>query len=291
MRIFSLLTVVIGFLLVTPVLACHIDPNAAWNISGFENPESAHYDAATNIIYVSNVSGEADKKDKKGFISTLSTDGKIKELHWVDGLNAPKGIRVFEGKLYVSDIDRVLVIDIAKKKIVRKVPIPKAKFLNDVTVDSKGTIYVTDTLDNVVYSITQKGIVKKFLVGEKTEGPNGILVEGENIYIASWGKNIKPDFSSETPGRLLKVNIKTKAIEAITPNPIGHTDGLEKDQHGDWIVSDWKDGKIIHVSPKGEVRELLALKSGTADIGFVPSGNLVIVPQMKENTVTAYRLQ
>lgn len=274
-----------------PAQACHIDPQAAWNATGFENPESAHYDAVTNTIYVSNVSGDAATKDGKGFISTLSPDGKVKELHWIDGLNAPKGIRVLSGKLYVSDIDRVIVIDIAKKKIVRKISIPKSKFLNDVVVDPKGTIYVSDMMDNVVYAISSKGVIKKFLTGEQTEGPNGLLLDGESLLIAGWGQKVKSDFSSEAAGRLIKVDLKTKAVQLVTPNVVGHLDGLEKDNHGDWIVTDWMAGKILHIGPKGDVRELIALKQGTADIGFVPATSLVIVPKMVENMVTAYSLK
>ncbi len=287
----AILAIVMGFSCVHPLFACHIDPNPVWTLTGFQNPESAYYDSETDTIYLSNVAGDATAKDGNGFISTLSPDGKVKKLFWIGGLDGPKGIRIFKGKLYVSDIHRVVVIDIAKRKILKKIVISKSKFLNDIAVDVRETVYVSDTLNNVIYAISAKGEIKKFLSGPQTEGPNGLLVEGGDLLIAGWGKKTKSDFSSETPGRLLKVNLMTKEIKAVTPEPFGHLDGLEKDQHGDWILSDWMAGKIIHVDGSGGIRDLIALHQGTADIGFVPKDGLVIVPQMKESTVTAYRLK
>ena len=79
----------------------------------FRVPESVIYDKANDVIYVSNMNHEPRKKDGNGFISRLSTDGEILDLNWVGDMSSPKGLGIFEGKLYVSDVDEVIVIDIA----------------------------------------------------------------------------------------------------------------------------------------------------------------------------------
>src|ERR1700722_18740009 len=78
-------------------------------------PESAHYDPIKDIIYVANINKiSKDTKDGDGFISIVKIDGKFENLKWVTGLNDPKGMAAYKGKLYVSDIDQVVEIDIEK---------------------------------------------------------------------------------------------------------------------------------------------------------------------------------
>ena len=68
------------FLFATPALS-----DEAWSLSGFKEPESALYDPTRNVIYVSNVAGEATAKDGVGFVSKMTPDGKMVELEWVKG--------------------------------------------------------------------------------------------------------------------------------------------------------------------------------------------------------------
>ena len=80
----------------TPAIA-----NEVWSLSGFKAPESVLLDSQRNVLYVSNVAGEANAKDGVGFISKVSPDGKMIEAEWVKGLNAPKGLVMDGDKLYV----------------------------------------------------------------------------------------------------------------------------------------------------------------------------------------------
>ena len=76
-------------------------------------PESVCYDDARNKIYVSNIDGKPSEKDGNGFISMLTTEGDIMNLKWVDGLDAPKGMGIHKGSLFVADIDNLRIIDLA----------------------------------------------------------------------------------------------------------------------------------------------------------------------------------
>src|SRR5690348_12585354 len=100
------------------------------------------YIKAINQFFVSNFAGNPSAKDGNGFISTVSLDGKITNAKWVTDMDAPKGMGIFKGKLYVSDIDRVHEIDIATAKIAATYKYDSAKFFNDITIDSTGTVYV-----------------------------------------------------------------------------------------------------------------------------------------------------
>ena len=65
-------------------------------------------DAATGTIYVANIEGDPVGKDGKGSISIIGKDGTITNQNWVTGLNAPKGMGITNGMLYVTDIDELV---------------------------------------------------------------------------------------------------------------------------------------------------------------------------------------
>lgn len=76
-------------------------------------PESVLYDKSGNILYVSNINGKPTEKNGQGFISKVTLDGRIQVLKWATGLHAPKGSAIYKNKLYVSDIDHLIEIDVS----------------------------------------------------------------------------------------------------------------------------------------------------------------------------------
>jgi hypothetical protein len=251
----------------------------AWTLTAdIDAPESVYYDEG---------SGFPDAKDGKGWIQKVSLDGKVAAAKWVDGLNAPKGMRSHAGKLWVSNIDELISIDIATGKIASRLKIAGAKFLNDVAVDGKGTVYVSDTLTNKIHAV-KKGKASTFVSGDTLESPNGLLFENGSLLVATWGPGRGADWSTKSPGSLYRVDMKTKKLDKVAPPTIGNLDGLEAAPGGGYYVSDWLAGKVFQIDPKGGVREILSGLKGSADIGFVVSKQHLIVPRMNENKVTAY---
>jgi len=263
----------------------------AWELTdGVKSPESAYFDEASGFLFVSQIGdGGATGKDGDGYLSKLTPDGKVVALKWIIGLNAPKGIRSHDGRLWISDIDQLVEIDIAEGKILSQTPVPDAKFLNDVTCTPDGTVYVSDTTGCKIYRL-HDGKVEVFAEGEELEYPNGLLVLDGKLVIAAWGKP-NDDFSTDIPGRLFTLDLETKEKTLITPEPFGNLDGLEPARGGQFFVSDWFAGKVYLVDSNGKSRLLLQLPKGAADIGTVPSERIVIVPQMMENKISAYRMK
>lgn len=251
-------------------------------------PESAYYDPESKMLFVSNVIGAPIEKDGKGSIQMISPSGKMLNPRWVTGLNAPKGMRAHKGVLWVSDIDRIISIDIRNGKITRNLPVKGAKFLNDVAIDSIGTVYVSDMMNNKIHQVVNN-TVGTFVEGPHLEAPNGLLVKANKLIVASWGKP-EPDFSTKVPGRLMQIDLKTKEIDYITKKPLGNLDGLEIDLQGNYLVSDWRAGKVFSVTPESKVRELFTGMKGAADIGFIPETQTLVIPRMGENQITAFNL-
>ena len=87
-------------------------------------PESVLFDASNKVLYVSNIEGtEPWGKDGKGSIAKVGLDGKIIAAEWISGLNAPKGMGLHKGKLYVADMTNIVVVDLQKGAIEKTIPV------------------------------------------------------------------------------------------------------------------------------------------------------------------------
>lgn len=260
-----------------------------WEASGLEGPESAvkyndHY-------FVSNVNGQPAEKNGLGYITKLDNEGKIVSQKWATGFNAPKGLAIYGSKLYVADIDVVYVVDLNSGKIIKKYAAEGATFLNDVVISSKGTVYISDTFGgNAIYKIENESI-SLWLKDEALNYPNGLLIKGNQLFVASWGVVTDPaTFGTDVPGKLLSVSLKNKEIEDVT-SATGNLDGLVQLKGGNYLVSDWIAGGLMTITKKGEVKELLNLKPGSADLTLVAKENILLVPQMLDGTLVAYKLE
>ena len=263
-------------------------PEGVWTLEGFSRPESVYYDATSKTLFVSNLVGSGAEKDGEGWISKVSTDGKLIELKWVQGLNAPKGLRSHDGVLWVSDIDRLVSIDIASGKIRETIEVADAEGLNDVAIAGDGTVYVSDKPGNKIFEV-REGKVGVFAEGPQLESPNGLAMHGSQLVVGGWGNEPADKTSAVKPaGRLYALDRTTKERETITRQPVGNLDGIELDGSGGHFVSDWVAGQVYRISAGGQADVVLSGFKGAADIGVVPEKELLIVPQMLEDRITAY---
>ena len=238
-------------------------------------PESVLYEPKAKVLYFSNIDGAPAGKDGKGSIGKLSLDGKT-STEIVTGLNAPKGLGIYKKVLYTADIDQVVAIDLNTNKVINRFPVAGAVFLNDITINSKGKVYVSDSGTGKVHAI-EKGKVSTFL--EDLKGVNGLLSVKDDLYILASGVLWKAD--------------KSKKLTQIADGLESSTDGIEQTKNGNFIVSSWN-GMVYYVRADGTKETLLnttAEKSNTADIGYDAKNNIIYVPTFFKNTVVAYQLK
>jgi sugar lactone lactonase YvrE len=166
------------------------------------------------------------------------------------------------------------VIDMANKKIEKKIPIEGAQMLNDVTVSDKGVVYVSDSKTGRIWRIEKD---KPALFLENMQGVNGLKAVKNDLIIASGKTFVKADAQ--------------KKLTTITELPQGG-DGIEPVGNGDYLVSAWS-GYIFYVSKEGNTETLLETheqKINSADIGYDPVKKIVYVPTFFAKTVSAYQL-
>lgn len=263
-------------------------PTKLWETTGFQTPESAIVDTASNVIYVSNIAGGPADRDGNGYISKLSLDGKVTAEKWVTGLDAPKGLGLHGGKLFVADLDKLVEIDVASGNIVTKHEAAGAKILNDVAIDGEGNVYTSDWPGNAIWRLSG-GTFEKWLESDKLANPNGLLIDGDKLIVAAWGA-MEADFSTKTPGNLLAVNLADKSISNLgNGKPVGNLDGLERFDADSFIVTDWVAGKVFQITRAGDAKELLVLGQGSADLTYNATTRTAIIPLMVDGKVVAYK--
>jgi sugar lactone lactonase YvrE len=266
--------------------------------SQLKNPESISFDSNKSLLYVSNVNGNPEKIDHNGFISKVSsTNGTIIELNWVSNLNAPKGIDIDNntGKIYVSDITELIEIDSSSGEITNHYPALANSSLNDVVIDKKGNVFVSDPPNNAIFTLgTENANSSKslqiWLKSNELNGPNGILFDyGKNhLVVASMGKDA---------GTIKAIDLNNKTIVNIGEEnktaPVGVLDGLQMSTDEKfYYVSDWKTGNIyiVDVSGKGYHPLFNPPIQGMADFKFIGLEGKLIIPLMQDNKIIAFRM-
>lgn len=257
-------------------------------VSGLEAPESVAYDRKRNLLYVSvqrgNIPGD-------GSIAKVSSEGKLLDANFIIGLNDPKGIALHGDLLYVSNGTELVEADLESGVIVARYTDARLRFLNDVTVDDDGSVYVAEMFGSAIYRLSKGKVFSEWLTTPELENPNGLLAVGGKMYVAAWGgfTNGKP--LEAPPGRFLEIDLRSKAIAKITGEPLGNLDGLQANGPDSFILSDWKAGKIYKVARTGAVELILNTEQGVGDILFVREKGLLILPMRKQNSLLFYTVR
>ena len=235
--------------------------------------ESVHFDESGDILYVANIEGGPDEKDGVGSISKVSTSGKILERDWVTGLHAPKGMTVMDDHLYVTDIDQLVAIELATGEISETYEVDGAVFLNDAASDGKA-VYFSDMRTNTIHYL-EDGAIHTFASEQKSI--NGLRIGNGGILYGLDAEGLK-QYNSDG------------SFEIINAEVTGG-DGLIILDEQTFIASRWA-GEIYLVQ-EGKATKILDTteeESNTADIGFIPDENIVLVPTFFKNKVVAYQL-
>jgi hypothetical protein len=267
-------------------------------LTGFDRPESVLHDVKRDVYLVSNITNGPRDVDNTGFISRVSPSGRILDLKWIAGgvnrvtLNAPKGSAIAGGVLYVADIDHLRRFDARTGRPLGSIFFPDATFLNDVTSDRRGNVYVTDigfttvptfgpSGTDAIYKVTPRGKVSVVAAGNALlNHPNGIAaLPNGMLQVATYDpfNDTKQLFTIDRRGN--KGNVITM--------PTGLLDGVVVLDCG-ILVSSWVDfsnataGVIYLVGRDGTITEVAGGFQNASDIGFDRRRNRILIPELPD---------
>ena len=249
--------------------------NADKKFEGFMMPESVA-EGPDGSVYVSEI-GERDV-DKDGKISKITRDGTIETV--ASGLFDPKGIVFYKDKLYVTDRDVVIEVDLdgtwqvyAGTMLFPKVPV----FFNDIDVSNNGTLYVSDSGDfkesGFIFAVKPSGEIGLLFEGNDfIKAPNGVLVlDDSKLLIVDWA------------GDLLEGDLKSQDVIKLGEGFEGG-DGLAI-KNDTIYISSWTKGTIYSFK-NGKTTLIAEGFEAAADIALVHDKKVLVVPDMKAGTVT-----
>jgi sugar lactone lactonase YvrE len=268
-------------------------PKAAFSTKGFATPESVVYDADADRYLVSNVNGKPTEADGNGYITVLSPEGKVTTEKWIEGgknkatLNAPKGMAIVNGVLYVADLDTVRTFDVKTGAPKADIKLAGATFANDVAAGLDGKVYVSDsglkqnakgdfepTNTDAVWTI-DKGKATALAKDPSLGRPNGLILGPTGLWVVTFGT-----------GELYRLDDKGKKQDAVKL-PKGSLDGILL-VNDSLYVSSWEASAVYKGKPAGPFEIVIPNVKSPADIGFDTKRNRVLVPLFTENTVEAY---
>lgn len=183
----------------------------------------------------------------KGYIMYYK-DGKTVTFIVADGnLSAPKGMLAQGDRLFVCDVNKIVVYNVADKSakpvIIR---LPEGHlFVNDLVTDGK-YLYASVTNSDRIFRIDISGN-KGYNPEEWLEvpGPNGLLINNGNMYVASY----PADGNTTGKNVIYKIDdIANPKLEKFV-DIAGQYDGIATSTDGDYIyITNWAPASLSKVS-------------------------------------------
>ncbi len=251
-----------------------------WTTKNLPVCESIIFSESTASIYVSCINGKPAQKNNSGFISRLNKNGEIINRKWAINLNAPKGMGIYNQQLFVADIDEIKEINLNTGKIEKSIAVPNANFLNDIAIDNKGNVFVSDTKTNSIYLFDGKKI-SKWLDDTILKSPNGLLFAENKLLVGNSGSK-----------EILVINIESKKVEKKYKTKTG-IDGLKIFDTEYFLISDWVGHTYLN-SKDGRDIDLLNTtkeKTNSADLEYINKEAILIIPTFYKNRIDAYKIR
>lgn len=251
-------------------------------ITGFHHIKSVATDGRS--IYVADIGKELNPntKDGDGRILKLDKKGQILDSTFVkEKLDAPKGLAIDNGILFLNDIDRLLAIDLTTGTKLYEIDFSKdSSFLNDIAVWDSSTLYVTATDKSKLFKVNLNDkSYSEIKIDHPIYGINGLFCykKANRLYINGFGTDNKPN------GVVGYLNLKDNTFTKLTEVE-GYYDGLYV-VNDVLYVSNWiafeKKGILFSIqlyNNRVNVIKLPELIAGPAD--FIILKDQLIVPGM-----------
>lgn len=250
-----------------------------FTVEGLSEPEAVRYDESQNVYFISNFNGGGNDLDSNGFITKVDAEGSVVDMKFMTGteevpFHAPRGMFIENSSLWVADVTGVHVFDTktgAQQKFIDFSSFEPG-FLNDISSDGSGTIYVTDTGKPIVYKIEND--TPSVYLDSLAIYPNGVTYDSENelFVLAPWRQDTT-FYSFNSAGE----------VNTHYTFQGGNFDGLEFDE-GMLLAASQVDQSIrVHDGTSNKV--LIHTIGRPADIGIDRTNKIIAVPYIALNRV------
>jgi DNA-binding beta-propeller fold protein YncE len=186
-------------------------------------PEGTVFNPKNNLFYVSSViDGRIGTVDMQGNYSVFYEDKAMKSTYGmeIDPKTNQLWVCVSDGNYSrfsepgtFKKMGRVIALDLSSGKKVADIDLAKLyegkHFINDLTIDPAGNLYVTDSFSPVVYKIDAAGKASVLVLNEAFKGEdvclNGIAYHSNGFLLVAMG----------SAGAVYKVDLKNSMVTKV----------------------------------------------------------------------------
>lgn len=245
-----------------------------WRTEGFSTPADVVARSDGSLL-VSNIAGSPDKTDGTGWIALVSSDGQLLDDEFATGMDAPGGMEIDRGVLYVADIDRVHLINPTDGTRHRSIDVEGAEGLTGIATWNAG-LFLADAPTGRIYQLSGDEIDVVF-EDEQLIGVEQIEAAGDTLLAAV-----------PRTGAILQIS----AGGDITPLADGIPGANSVARMEDGYLVSAGPGQLWVITDDGDRREILNTQDeGIMQNGLTVTGETVLVANEVPGTLTAWRVE
>lgn len=258
--------------------------NIAFSITGLDGPEAVRYDPDQDAYFISNFTGGGTTQDSTGFITKADAEGNILDLKFMTGtsetpLHAPRGMFIVDNTVWAADVLGIHGFDKSSGEQTDFIDFSEFEigFLNDVSANAEGTLFVTDTGTSRVFKV-EAGTPSIYL-DSLPEAPNGITLNPDNgqFVLAPWGGD-----------QVFRSFSESGELDQYATLEGGYFDGIEFVQSK--LLAASQQDSSIRLYDGSNSTVLIKTTGRPADIGINTNLNHIAVPYIALDRVDIWNL-
>ncbi len=244
------------------------------NAQTYNSPESVEFDYANNRWFIANNGGN-------NILTRNSSNGAL-AVFVATGFSGggPHGLEIVGDTLYACAGGSLRAYNINTAALVFNINLG-ASFLNGITHDNAGNLFITDYSGNKIYRLNTNTRQYNTFVSSGLSSPNGIIYDQPNnrCVFVQW------------TGAIRSVSLSDSTVATLVASSgLSSIDGITKDGMGNYYVSSWSPQRITRysntlASPTTVVSTGL---SNPADIFYNVLTDTLGVPNSGSGNNTAY---
>ena len=173
----------------------------------------------------------------------IAWDGQEQYEYFGDEAMGSHGLVTVEGVLYACYRNELIGYDLDSGSEVDRLKLESARFLNGLTSDDEGHLFVTDFSKREIYRIelSKEGMTDSRSLTSLNRIPNGIHFKDGLLQVLTWGRNADILFLEPESGTVVET-IETE---------VDNLEGIYEDAEGHVLITSWTPPGVYRLEKEG----------------------------------------